>query len=194
MLQRGQAIRFKIGGKIESSRHRFRTSHPPVLAEAPTTRHASDANSRTCLKRPVRGRPFPLDLQAACLQNDRPQNIIETVANLAETCRGWKIKSLALNCHSLRATALLFFVPLFDRHILHRRRAKRVESSARRFHGAGNIFEPCLVGRDLDSLARLRSAPCLDDALTALPGEFVIVPDATNGQRARASCRSGSAR
>src|SRR4029077_20139320 len=49
--------------------------------------------------------------------------------------------------------------------------------SARRLHARGNIFEPCLVGGDLDRLARLRIAPCLDDALPALPGEFVIVPD-----------------
>src|SRR3954467_771678 len=68
-------------------------------------------------------------------------------------------------------------VPLFYPHILHRQRAERVERSARRLHARGNIFEPCLVGGDLDSLARLRSSPCLDDALPALPGEFVIVPD-----------------
>src|SRR4029077_4781815 len=54
---------------------------------------------------------------------------------------------------------------------------ERVERSARRLHARGNIFEPCLVGGNLDSLARLRSASCLDDALPALPGEFVIVPD-----------------
>ena len=60
-------------------------------------------------------------------------------------------------------------VPLFYRHIFHRQRAERVERSARRLHARGNIFEPCLVGGDLDRLARLRIAPCLDDALPALP-------------------------
>ena len=68
-------------------------------------------------------------------------------------------------------------VPVFNGHILHRHRAERVERSARRLHSCGNIFEPGLVGGDLDSLARSRIAPCLDDALPALPGEFVIVPD-----------------
>src|SRR6185369_13442650 len=68
-------------------------------------------------------------------------------------------------------------VPLFYRNIFHRHRAERVERSARRLHACGNIFEPCLVGGDLDSLARSRIAPCLDDTLPALPGELVIVPD-----------------
>ena len=68
-------------------------------------------------------------------------------------------------------------VPLFDRHIFHRHRAERVERSARRLHARGNVLEPCLVGGDLDRLARLRRASCLLDALPALPGELVVVPD-----------------
>src|SRR5262249_45003434 len=42
----------------------------------------------------------------------------------------------------------------------------------------GDVFEPRLVGGDLDRLARLRRSPRLDDALPALPGELVIVPNA----------------
>src|SRR5262249_44498043 len=48
---------------------------------------------------------------------------------------------------------------------------------ARRLHARGNVLEPCLVGGDLDRLSGPRLAACLDDALPALPGEFVIVPD-----------------
>src|SRR6185437_15328537 len=60
-------------------------------------------------------------------------------------------------------------VPLFYRDIFHRHRAERVERSTRRLHACGNIFEPCLVGRHLDSLARYRRPSRLDDALPALP-------------------------
>ena len=74
-------------------------------------------------------------------------------------------------------------VPLFYRHIFHRQRAERVERSARRLHARGNIFEPCLVGGDLDSLARLRIAACLDDALPALLAiNAVVFTDASRAE------------
>src|SRR5262245_42821435 len=41
-----------------------------------------------------------------------------------------------------------------------------------------NVFEPRLVGGDLDRLTGSRIASGLDDALPALPREFVVVPDA----------------
>ena len=69
-------------------------------------------------------------------------------------------------------------VPLVDLNVLDRERTERVERTARRRDARRNIFEPGLVGGDLDGLAGLRRAACLDDALPALPREFVIVPDA----------------
>src|SRR5678815_4224078 len=39
------------------------------------------------------------------------------------------------------------------------------------------VFEPGLIRRDLDALARLLERSRLDDALPTLPREFVVVPD-----------------
>ena len=70
-------------------------------------------------------------------------------------------------------------VPLLDLDVLDRRRPELGQRPARRLHPRRNIFEPGLVGGDLDGLPGLRRlAAGLDDALPALPGEFVIVPDA----------------
>ena len=69
-------------------------------------------------------------------------------------------------------------VPLVDLDVLDRNRPEFGKRAARRRHASRDIFEPGLVGGDLDGLAGLRLAARLDDALSALPREFVIVPDA----------------
>ena len=68
-------------------------------------------------------------------------------------------------------------VPLVDLDVLDRNRPEFGKRAARRRHASRDIFEPGLVGGDLDGLAGLRLAARLDDALSALPREFVIVPD-----------------
>ena len=77
----------------------------------------------------------------------------------------------------LHAQAVL--VQFLDLDVLDGDRAERVErcrwAACTR---AGMIFEPRLVGGDLDrSGPAVRTAAGLLDALPALPGEFVIVPD-----------------
>ena len=67
-------------------------------------------------------------------------------------------------------------VPLFDCDIRHRGRIEALErGSADLLAARWQIFPPCLVGGDLDALARPRLAGLLD-ALPALPREFVVVP------------------
>src|SRR6185503_15165519 len=68
-------------------------------------------------------------------------------------------------------------VPLVDLDVLDRNRPKFGKRAARWRHSSGDIFEPGLVGGDLDGLARLRLTARLNDALPTLPREFVIVPD-----------------
>src|SRR6185369_3251563 len=68
-------------------------------------------------------------------------------------------------------------VPLVDFDVLDRNRPEFGKRAARRRHASRDIFEPGLIGRDLDGLAGLRLAARLNDALPALPREFVIVPD-----------------
>src|ERR1700727_4091314 len=71
----------------------------------------------------------------------------------------------------LDAEAVL--IPLLDRHVLDRWRSERLERSARRSDARGQIFEPCLVGGNLDALSRGFGSACLVDVLHPLPGEFV---------------------
>ena len=68
-------------------------------------------------------------------------------------------------------------VPVFDRHIFHRDCAERARS-ARRLHARGNVFEPCLVGGDLDGLAGLRRLSAACWMLWRPCRRVVIVPDA----------------
>ena len=68
-------------------------------------------------------------------------------------------------------------IPLVDGNVFHRGWAEVLERSARRRDTRGEIFEPGLIRRDLHALARPLERPRLDDALPALPREFVVVPD-----------------
>src|SRR5262249_44625734 len=76
-------------------------------------------------------------------------------------------------------------VELLDRDVLDGRRPELRERSARRSDARGKIFEPRLIGGDLYALTRLLERAGLHDALPALPGKFVIVPDG-NERPARA--------
>src|SRR5690606_5878470 len=53
-----------------------------------------------------------------------------------------------------------------------------VERTTRRLYACRDVFEPRLISGDLDGLAGLRRTALLQDALPALPREFVIVPHA----------------
>src|SRR6185369_9709648 len=77
----------------------------------------------------------------------------------------------------VRLDAEPVLVPFVDLDVLDRNRPEFGKRAARRRHAGRDIFEPGLVGGDLDGLAGLRLAARLDDALSALPREFVIVPD-----------------
>ena len=68
-------------------------------------------------------------------------------------------------------------IELVDGNVFHRGWAEVLERPARRSDACGEIFEPGLIRRDLHALAGLLELPRLDDALPALPGEFVVVPD-----------------
>src|SRR6187402_1061837 len=72
-------------------------------------------------------------------------------------------------------------VELLDRSVLDCWRIEALEGSARRCDACRDVFKPCLIGRDLDSLARSFERTRLHDALPTLPGEFVIVPDRNEG-------------
>src|SRR4029079_1353688 len=77
----------------------------------------------------------------------------------------------------VRLVAKAVLVPLFDCDIRHRGRIEAFErGSAGLLATRWQIFPPCLVGGDLDALARPRLAGLLD-ALPTLPREFVVVPD-----------------
>ena len=67
-------------------------------------------------------------------------------------------------------------VPLLDGNVFDGWRIETLEQPARRSDTRGEVFEPGLIRRDLDALARLLDRPRLDDALPALPREFVVVP------------------
>jgi len=66
-----------------------------------------------------------------------------------------------------------------DRRALHRRRAKLLKLGARGLADARrNIFPPRLIGGDAQRLRGLDLAAVFDEALSALPREFVIIADA----------------
>src|SRR6185312_11156781 len=67
-------------------------------------------------------------------------------------------------------------IELFDRSVFYRWWIEALERPVPRSDACGEIFEPGLIRRDLDALARLLERPRLDDALPALPREFVVVP------------------
>src|SRR4051794_29605494 len=71
-------------------------------------------------------------------------------------------------------------VELWDRRLFHLRRSELIEARPRCLgHPRGDVFPPCLVSRDAQRLGRLYYlGAVLDEALPALPGEFVIVADA----------------
>src|SRR6185312_16299481 len=67
-------------------------------------------------------------------------------------------------------------IELFDRSVFYRWWIEALERPVPRSDTCGEVFEPSLIRRDLDALARLLERPRLDDALPTLPREFVVVP------------------
>ena len=66
-----------------------------------------------------------------------------------------------------------------DRRARHRRRAELIESGARGLADARRyIFPPRLIGGDAQRLRGLDLAVVLDEALPALPREFMVIADA----------------
>src|SRR5262249_18927196 len=79
-------------------------------------------------------------------------------------------------CEVVRLDAEAVVVELLDRDVLDGRRSELLERSARWSDARGEIFEPRLIGGDLDGLARLLERTRLHDALPAHPRKLVIVP------------------
>ncbi len=68
-------------------------------------------------------------------------------------------------------------VEFFDGHVFDSGWIEAFQQTAPSGDTCRDVFEPRLIRRDLDGLAGLLEPPRLDDALPALPREFVVVPD-----------------
>ncbi len=70
-----------------------------------------------------------------------------------------------------------------DRRVDDDGRVELIEPASRRLlHARRHIFPPCLVGGDAQPLGGFDRVAVLDEALPALPREFVVVADADEGE------------